>query len=119
MVLTLVPLGIVALITVPSISGVVSFLNAASTEDLLAIAFTLAAAAAADVLIPKENQSIGEWRILSGSITIVFAIFTATMYVVLKTHSYHIPDGQIILGTQVVYGLSMFCSLVCEVLSEV
>jgi hypothetical protein len=37
--LTLVPLGIVALITVPSISGFVSFLNAASTENLLAIAF--------------------------------------------------------------------------------
>jgi len=118
-ILTLVPLAIVALITAPANSGLVSFLNAASNEDLLAVAFTLAAAAAADVLIPQEDQTVGIWRVLAGSITIVFAIFTAMMYVVLKTHSYHVASEQIVLGTQIVYGISMVCSLVCEILSEV
>jgi hypothetical protein len=118
LVLSLVPLVIVAFMTFQP--GHNSLLTILSNEELLAVAFTLSGAAAADVLVNVSSAAGGFAKFAKGCVgcaTFVLTVLTAAAYVLLKAHSTQLTPPQIVGIIQLLYAGTAVMSFLCELLS--
>jgi hypothetical protein len=89
-----------------------------SNQDLLAVSFTLSAAASADFIFSREGKDGGLLKVGMGSVTMVLAFISAISYAVVKAGDERFNPYQTACAVALLYAGSMVCSLVCEALSE-
>jgi hypothetical protein len=117
-ILTLIPLGIVAMIEWKPETGSAGLLRILSNEELLAVAFTLGGAAAIDVLV--NSAGFGRsFKILAGCSALTMTIITVVSYILLRANLIHDLDEDSRIGTtQALYLGTVLNSFICEILSE-
>jgi len=118
MILTAVPITAAAVMSLPKNAGIVDFFELVFNQDLLAVAFTLSAAASADVIFSRESKDGGLLKVGMGSFTMVLAFVSAIGYAIIKSGDERFDPYQTAWGVALLYAASMLCSLVCEALSE-
>jgi hypothetical protein len=85
MILTAVPITAAAVMGLPKNASIVNFFELVFNQDLLAVAFTLSAAASADVIFSREGKDGGLLKVGMGSLTMVLAFVSAIGCAIVKS----------------------------------
>lgn len=127
LVLTLLPIIGAAVMSLPKQPNFIEFFELACNQDLLAVAFTLSAAAAADVIFSRRRPDDDLLKLVLGSIGLIMAFIAAFSFVIIRAW---VSPGQpatadpfqpfsVAVGIAALYIGSMIVSALCEALSEV
>lgn len=116
-ILTLIPLGVVAVVAWKPETGGTGYLNVLSNEELLAVAFTLGGAAAIDVLVNSAG-SVRLSKIIAGCSAMTLTIIVVIAYILFKAHLVHLSEAGLITTIQYLYVGTVLNAFICELLSE-
>ena len=87
-----------------------------TTDELLAVGFTLSGAAGAVALLAEgANQRIKRWI---GGVTLLCAIVIAGFYLLIKTGSHHLSDELVKYAELMSYSVAAFLSFCSEIVAE-
>ncbi len=125
--LPLLSIGLSTLVSLPKPPSWTDFLELACNQDLLAVAFTVSAASAADMVFSPQSPDGDTFKVLLGSIGLILAIIQAFLFGVVRVwNSPGVPSTvdpfqpiQVAGGIAVLYMGSMIVSLLCEAFCEV
>jgi hypothetical protein len=93
-----------------------SFLRVVTTEELLAVAFALSGAAGVGAL--RSSGPLRRLQTAVGSLTIFSAFAAVALYLVFKTHSYHI-DREVVGNVELIsFGLTVALSALSEFIAD-
>jgi hypothetical protein len=127
LILTLLPIIGASIMSLPHHPDVVDFFELACNQDLLAVAFTLSAAAAADVIFSRSRPDEDILKLVLGSIGLLMAFISAFSFVIIRAWSSPgfpatgdpFQPFSVAVGIAALYIGSMVVSALCEALSEV
>jgi hypothetical protein len=116
-ILSLIPLGIVAIIAWKPETGGSGYLSVLSNEELLAVAFTLGGAAAIDVLV-NSSGSVRLFKIIAGCSAMTLTIIVVIAYIIFKAHLVHLNERALVTTIQYLYAGTIVNAFIFEILSE-
>jgi hypothetical protein len=118
MLLTALPILGGAAMSLPKNPTLVEFFELACNQDLLAVAFTLSAAAAADVMFSREHRDDDIMKVFLGSIGMFMAFVSALSFAIIRSGDVSFEPIQVACGVLALYIGCMVTALCCEALSE-
>lgn len=116
--LSLTPLVIVAAIGWPPAAGARAFLRLLFQEDMLAVAFTLGGASAANVLA-SSSERVRALKLACGGYTFIMSVLSAAAFVAIKTHAKPLSADEMYWLVAGISGATLVGGLLSEMLSEV